>query len=52
MTSTDFNGEPILILSKEEAEWLFDFIEKHRYNDVDTMILRRVRVKALEVMYG
>ena len=46
MTSTDLNGESILILTKQDAEWLVKFINNHWRVETDSIELRRVLRKA------
>jgi nuclear transport factor 2 (NTF2) superfamily protein len=50
MPSTDFNGDPLLILTAEEANWLAGFITSNWDIDEDCLILRRVARKARQVI--
>jgi len=54
MVSTDFNGEPILILSKTEAKWLLSFIDEHwpNHSTFPGSMVDRVSRKAKEVVDG
>jgi len=47
--NTDFNGEPVVVLSAEEARWLAEFIQRHWDVDEDCVELRRVAGKVRRV---